>query len=193
MNYVKWHESSTARVSVENFTQVKAQFLFDVQSVIKMKGILSALIVNWGQTANKCIPVSTWTMADERSKNYVADDKRQITAVFAFLIYQGTTTKCLLSLHFPGSFDVTCTENHWSNESTMECSRRHLIPTTRVKCDQCTERILLKPEENNVCIAIIPDYTFQKCTSKYFNYKSFLLANPVTIVLLEQVLGSQRV
>ena len=73
-------------------------------------------------------------MADEGSKRVEivgADYKRQITSVFAItllgdflalqLIYQRTTTKCLPNVHFPHGFDVTCTENHWSNECTMEC------------------------------------------------------------------------
>ena len=115
-----------------------------------------------------------------------ADDKRQITSVFAItplgdflapqLIYQGTTTKSLPSVHFPDGFDVTFTEDHWSNECTME---RYLdkilfpyITTTRAKWKldatqpalvifdtfrgQCTERIRSKLEESNVRVVIIP-------------------------------------
>ena len=72
-------------------------------------------------------------MADEGSKRVEivgADYKRQITSVFAItllgdflalqLMYQRTTTKCLPNVHFPHGFDVTCTENHCSNECTME-------------------------------------------------------------------------
>ena len=84
-----------------------------MQSLIEIEEIPSSLIINWDQTAIKYIPVSTWTMADEGSKRVEivgADDKRQITAVFAItpsgdflapqLIYQGTTSKCLPSVHF---------------------------------------------------------------------------------------------
>ena len=67
MNYVKRHGSSTAKVAVENFTQVKVQFPFDVQSLIEIEEIQIALIINWDQTAIKYIPLSTWTMADEGS------------------------------------------------------------------------------------------------------------------------------
>ena len=67
MNYVKRRGSSTAKVAVENFTQVKVQFLFDVQSLIEIEEIPSALIINWDQTAIKYIPLSTWTIADEGS------------------------------------------------------------------------------------------------------------------------------
>ena len=67
-----------------------------------------------------------------------ADDKRQITSVFAIkplgdflapqLIHQGTTTKCLPNVHFPHGFDVTCTENHWLNECTMERYLDKILP-----------------------------------------------------------------
>ena len=59
-----------------------------------------------------------------------ADDKRQITAVFAntmagdFLypqiIYAGKTSRCLPSAPFPKGWHVTYTENHWANEKTTE-------------------------------------------------------------------------
>jgi len=115
---------------VENFTRIRAQFLFDIQSLIEVEQIPSS---NWDQAAINYMPVSTWIMADEGSKRVKivgADDKRQITAAFAItplgdflaqqLIYQGTTTKCLPSVCFTNGFDITCIENHWSNECTME-------------------------------------------------------------------------
>ena len=86
MNYVKRRGCSTAKVAVENFTRIRAQFLFDIQSLIEIEEIPSSLIINWDQTAIKYVPVSTWTMADEGSKRVEivgADDKRQITAAFA--------------------------------------------------------------------------------------------------------------
>ena len=89
-----------------------------------MEEIPSDLIINWDQTGIKYIPVSNWTMADEGSKRVEvvgADDKRQITAVFGItlsgnflhpqLIYKGTTTKCLPSVHFPVGWDVRFSEN----------------------------------------------------------------------------------
>ena len=40
------------------------------------------------------------------------------------IIYQGKTTKSL-----PSDWDVTYTENHWSNEGTMiQCLERILFP-----------------------------------------------------------------
>ena len=59
-----------------------------------------------------------------------ANDKRQITAVFAGtmsgeflppqLIYQGKTPKCLLPLDsIPSDWEIAFTENHWANETTV--------------------------------------------------------------------------
>ena len=133
MNFVKRCNTSTIKVSVENFDQLKAQFLFDIKSIVEMEEIPPYLIINWDQTAIKYVPVSSWTMASEGSKRVQvigADDKRQITAVFGAtlsgefmcpqLIYKGTTTKCLPSVCFPRDWHVIFTENHWSNENSME-------------------------------------------------------------------------
>ena len=35
------------------------------------------------------------------------------------LIYQDKTPKCLPSVQFPSNWNVTFTDNHWSNETTM--------------------------------------------------------------------------
>jgi len=83
---VKRHGCSTAKVAVKNFTRIRAQFLFDIQSLIGIEEIPSSLINYLDQTAIKDVPVFTWTMADEGSKQVKivgADDKRQITTVFA--------------------------------------------------------------------------------------------------------------
>jgi len=58
------------------------------------------------------------------------DDKRQITGVFTItldgkflppqLIYQGTTSACLPRVKFPSNWHVTCSPNHWANESTTK-------------------------------------------------------------------------
>ena len=46
MNFVKRHSSSAAKVSVDNFNQLKSQFIFDIQSIVEMEEILSDLIIN---------------------------------------------------------------------------------------------------------------------------------------------------
>ena len=79
MNFVKRHNTSTTKVSVENFNQLKTQFLFDIKSIVEMEEIPPYLIINWEQTAIKYVLVSSWTMASEGAKRVQvigADDIR---------------------------------------------------------------------------------------------------------------------
>ena len=46
MNFIKRHSTSTAKVSVETFDQLKAQFLFDIKSIVDMEEILPYLLIN---------------------------------------------------------------------------------------------------------------------------------------------------
>ena len=128
-------------------------------------------------------------MAKEGSKRVEivgADDKRQITAVFGRtmsgdflppqLIYQGKTSKCLPKIEFPNNWHVTWSENHWSNQQTMEdYVLKILLPyidgkrsTLKLTSDhpalvifdrfrgQCTDKILGLLHTNNVHVVIVP-------------------------------------
>lgn len=120
LGYVKRRVSSKAKVSVPEFEANKAQFVFDVKSIIEMEEIPKELVINWNHTGIHYIPVSNWTMAKEGSKSAGTEYKRQITAVFAntiagdFLcpqiIYSGT--RRLPTVPFPKGWHVTYTENH---------------------------------------------------------------------------------
>ena len=93
MGFVKRRASTKAKVSVSDFEQLKAQFIFDVKALIEMEEIPGALVINWNQTGVHYVPVSSWTMAQEGSKRVEIagiDDKRQITALFGG-IYHGWT------------------------------------------------------------------------------------------------------
>ena len=119
-------------ISVD-FEERKAQFVFDAQAIIELEEIPDDLVVNWDQTGIHCVPVSDWTMEKVGAKRVEivgANDKRQITAVFAGtmsgeflppqLIYQGKTPNFLPSLDsIPSDWDITFTENHWANETTV--------------------------------------------------------------------------
>ena len=88
MNFVKRRSSSAAKVSVNNFNQLKSQFIFHIQSIVEMEEIPSDMIINWDQTAIKYVPVSNWMMANEGSRRVevvAACNKRQITAVFGII------------------------------------------------------------------------------------------------------------
>ena len=130
MGYVKRRASTKAKVAVQDFEEVKAQFLLDIKVVVEMDEIPFDLVINWDQTGIHYVPVGSWTMEKEGSKRVeivAVDDKRQITAVFAGsltgdflppqLIYKGTTKRCLPGVNFPSDWHITHSHNHWSNES----------------------------------------------------------------------------
>ena len=82
---MKRRASTKAKVSIENFEEVKAQFLLDIKAVVEMEDIPFDLIINWDQTTIHYVPVGSWTMDKEGSKRVEivgVDDKQQITAVF---------------------------------------------------------------------------------------------------------------
>ena len=130
---MKRRASTKAKVAVQDFEEVKAQFLLDIKVVVEMDEIPFDLVINWDQTGIHYVPVGSWTMEKEGSKRVeivAVDDKRQITAVFTGslagdflppqLIYKGTTKRCLPGVNFPSDWHITHSHNHWSNESTMK-------------------------------------------------------------------------
>ena len=133
MGYVKRRSSTKAKVIIQNFEEVKTQFLLDIKVVVELLEIPHSLIINWDQTGINYVPVGSWTMEKEGSKRVeivAVDDKRQITAVFAGsltgdflppqLIYKGKTKRCLPSVSFPSDWHITCSHNHWANGETMK-------------------------------------------------------------------------
>ena len=124
IGFVK-RKGTTKAVQVENFEDLKREFLFDIKVIVAIEEVPPCLIINWDQTGIKYVSVSEWTMAKHGSKKVEitgAGDKRQITAVFAgtlsgtFLppqiIYKGKTKGCLPSVAFPEDWHITFTHNH---------------------------------------------------------------------------------
>ena len=84
MGYVKRKATSKAKVSVENFAEIKEDFLLEIKHVIVMDEIPAQLVINFDQTGLNIVPVSEWTMELEGSKRVEVagkDCKKQITAV----------------------------------------------------------------------------------------------------------------
>ena len=154
-----------------------------------MEDIPTDLVLNWDQTGIHYVPVSSYTMEKEGSKRVEIagiEDKRQITAVFSAtmsgtflpiqLIYQGKMPKCLPSVQFPSDWNVTFTDNYWSNKNKMLHYLENIlfpyIESTREKlgldvnqsafvifnqfCAQCTERILSLLEDHHIHVDIVP-------------------------------------
>ena len=84
MGFVKRKVTSKAKVTVENFEQLKKEFLLQINQVIVMDEIPADLIINFDQTGLQFVPVSEWTMEAEGTKRVEVagkDNKRQLTAV----------------------------------------------------------------------------------------------------------------
>ena len=60
--------SAKSKYTVDNFKEVKSQFLGDVVATVELEEIPAQLILNWDQTGIKIIPTSSWTMEKEGSK-----------------------------------------------------------------------------------------------------------------------------
>ena len=145
MNYVKRKGTTKSKSFVQNFDELKSQYLSDILSIVTFEEIPDSLVINWDQTGINYVPVSQWTMAVEGSKRVEiagADDKRQITAVFGAslagdflppqLVYTGKTSKCLPTVEFPNDWDITCTPNHWCNtDTTIRYIKNIIIPYVR--------------------------------------------------------------
>ena len=133
IGFVKRKVTTKAKLTVENFKALKEQFLLDIKCIVEMNEIPPSLIINWDQTGTHNVPVSSWTMEMERSKQIQVadiDDKWQLTTVFAaslvgdFFHYswciKGKTPKCLpTAVKFPPDWDLSFSANHWSNEEIM--------------------------------------------------------------------------
>ena len=62
MGMVKRKANTKAKVTVEDFDDLKKLFLMDIKSIVQMDEIPAQLIVNWDQTGINYVPVSNWTM-----------------------------------------------------------------------------------------------------------------------------------
>ena len=56
MGFVKRRASTSAKVSLSNFNDLKAQFLFDIMINVRMDEIPHQLIIYWDQTAISYVP-----------------------------------------------------------------------------------------------------------------------------------------
>ena len=152
MGMVKRRVSSKAKVDIKNFDCIKEGFLLDVQNVVSLDEIAPALVIIWDQTAIRYVPTLSWTMEEEGARRVEIagkDHKRQITAVLAGtmngdfllpqLVYEGKTPCCIPQVKFPRNWDVTYTDNHWCNESTMkDYIHKIILPYVQKKREELT-------------------------------------------------------
>ena len=127
------------------------------------KGEISpALVLNWDHTGLKYVPVLSWTLAKEGSKQVEIsgiEDKSQITAVFTIsldgsflpiqLIYCGKSRACLPSTKFPSHWHITYSHNRWANEiTTKDHVEKIIIPYLRKK----RQELKLACDHHALCI-----------------------------------------
>ena len=65
MRFIKRRASTKEIVTIENFENVKAQFLLDIKAVVGFEEISFDLTVNWDKL---CVPVGSWMMEKEGYK-----------------------------------------------------------------------------------------------------------------------------
>jgi len=79
INFVKRKATTSAKVELAHFKELKEQFLLDAKAVIDMEDIPSDLILNWDHTGINVVPGSQYTMEAKGSKRVEAvgvSDKR---------------------------------------------------------------------------------------------------------------------
>ena len=154
-----------------------------------MDEIPAELVINFDQTVLSYVPTSYWTMEQEGTKRVeliAKDNKRQITVVFAGsssgdflppqLIYEEKTDRCLPHFQFLSAWNVTKSENQWSNERTMiEYINQIILPYINDKRSelkfsneqpallifdnfkaQCTASMLSLLDQYHINVALIP-------------------------------------
>ena len=65
MGFVKRKAMAKAKISVEDFEEIKEDYLLDIKVVVAMDEIPMELIINFDQTGIHYVPVSDWKMAEE--------------------------------------------------------------------------------------------------------------------------------
>ena len=79
LNFVKRRDSSTAKISVTNFEELKEQYLFDIKAVTMMEEVPPELIINWDHTGISIVPGSAWTM-EVKGSNHLARQNKCLPA-----------------------------------------------------------------------------------------------------------------
>jgi len=107
-----------------------------IAAAMEMHDVHPSLVINLDQTGVKLVPSSAWTYEKRNSSSVAvigAEDKRQITACLASalngellplqLIFQGKTERSLpdrTAASIASLCHLTCSENHWSSQTTMK-------------------------------------------------------------------------
>lgn len=143
MNWTK-RKATTGKVepSQQFLSEERLTFQKKISEAVQENDVPKSLIVNLDQTPLSYVSPGKYTFDVKGSKTVPIkgiDDKRQITATFAIslsgeflplqVIYEGKTKRCLPKYEFPKEFDVTFSENHWSNtEKSVSFFEKVIFP-----------------------------------------------------------------
>ena len=58
--FVKRKATTKSKVAVQNFEELKQQYLLDIKAVVELEETTDELVINWDQTGINYIPVSQW-------------------------------------------------------------------------------------------------------------------------------------
>ena len=162
LGYVKRKGTKAARKLPEDFDHQKSEFLRIIKETVTKYSIPPQLIFNFDQIGLKIVPVSNWTMTSEGSEQVAIiglEDKREITALLGStadgsllppqILYQGKTDQCHAKYPFPDDWDVSHTDNHWSNvDSMIRYIKNVLVPYT----DKVKEELDLPIRQHAVAV-----------------------------------------
>jgi hypothetical protein len=120
-----------------------------IASHMSSYGVHPSLVINFDQAGLNLIPASARTYEKKGTSSVPivgAEDKRQITVVVSSsldgtllplqLIFQGHQQRVMpkhTSKTAEAGFHLTCTENHWANQRTMQEYIQHIIEPYRLQ------------------------------------------------------------
>ena len=160
---VRMGNTASMPVDPAILSEVKLDFQRKIKHVYEEHNIPDDLILNFDQTPLAYICGSNRTMDFQGATSVPIvgkGKKQQITGTFTItksgiflpmqLIYKGKTDRSLpRGINFPDGFDLTYTENHWSNEEKcMQHIEKIVLPYLKSK----REELALRPDQKALLI-----------------------------------------
>ena len=143
---MEWSKRKNTTVKIEPsqlfLLEEKLTFQKRIASIIEEHDIPKELILNLDQTPLSYTSPGKYTFNPKGAKTVPIkgiDDKRQITTTFTVsvtgkllpiqLSYERKTPRCLPRFELPADFNVTFSDNHWSNtEKSIELFEKVIFP-----------------------------------------------------------------
>jgi hypothetical protein len=105
-------------MTVVDFEMVKTQYLMDIKMITEIDRIPKEVIIISNQTSVEYVPVSSWTNMAPQVSEKITNFKLLLCLLLCFLVTFNIVT-------FPLDWNVTFSNNHWSNENQKEERVKH--------------------------------------------------------------------